>query len=133
MHYTLDIEISPIQQTGNQTVSCVGFLLEKRKNHDFEIKGGMFGMMMMFGGLGLGPKPQVDLRESLLRKSDNVGHLFSTARYNFKLQELSFYLCKDLFDEYGDYYVSLVRTDCWGTLNHDMVKLKQAKCLSLLE
>ncbi len=119
VRYTLSIEISPIQNTGNQNISCIGFLLEKRKDHDYEIiGGGMFGMMMMFGGGGGGPKPKVNFRDSLLKKGESVGHLFSTGRYNFKACELSFTLCEDIFEKYGDYYVTLVRTDCWGTVNH---------------
>ncbi len=120
VRYTLDIETSWIKNAGNPHVSCIGFLLEKRKDHNYEIMGG--GMLMF----GRGPKPLVDLRESLLRKGESVGHLFSTGRYNFKSGELSFTLCEDIFKKYGDYYLSLVRTDCWGTINHDVVKLNEA-------
>jgi len=135
VEYYLDIEIDPLSAGGNSNFSSLGFILEKEKNRDYEIMptGGMFGMM--FGGMGggMGFEPRVDLRGSLLQKGDRVGHLFSTATYNAKLGHLSIYLCEDIFEQYSDYYVSVVRTDCWGTLDHNVVMLKNAKVSTIFD
>lgn len=135
---SLNIKLSSITGHGNQGVSCTGFFLEKKKNFGYVIQesfGSVMDMMEMFSGSGgnggggrsKGPRPSVDLRESLLQYGDDIGHLFSTASYNLKEEILSFHMCEDIFYLYKDYAVSIVRTDCWGTVDHNIVYLKDAQ------
>ena len=82
----------------------------------------------MFGNSS--PKPLEDLREALLKKGDVVGHLLSTTRYNIKKHQLSFTMCNDIYEKWGEYFVSIVRTDCWGTVKHERIRLKEARKVS---
>lgn len=125
--YILDVTIDEDQFTGNQNISCIGFLLQKELNDDFEIRS-LGGFFMMFGNSS--PKPLEDLREALLKKGDVVGHLLSTTRYNIKKHQLSFTMCNDIYEKWGEYFVSIVRTDCWGTVKHERIRLKEGRKVS---
>ena len=112
---------------GKPTISCLGFLLEKKKNTKYESQNMMLdaflARMTNQGGLNR----ECHLRDDLLSKGKDVGHLFSCAQYNAKLHSLSFYMCTDMFKEFNNYHLTIVRTDSWKGVNHNPVRLRDAE------
>jgi len=127
--YVIDLGIYPFHiQQSNPCVSCIGFILEKKKNKAYRSQGSLGMMAMyaeMFGGEPDQAKPG-QLRDDLLNKGNRIGHLFSSMQYNLKARKVSFDMCEDVFEQHKDFYLSLVRTDSWQILDHANVFLRDA-------
>ena len=124
-HYHLKIDGMNHLTSGDQErTPCLGFLLEKEINSDYRCNF-MNSFLAMYGGFGSNPE-LYSLRNDLIEKGDDVGHLFSCAQYNAKTELISFYMCEDIFEKFKDYYFSIVRTDKWTCLEQKDHRLAEA-------
>ena len=108
---------------GNAQRMCLGFLLEEHLDPDFvdDPMNYMISMMMT------GRKEKSKLRHALLKRGDNVGHLFSCVMYNARDKCATFWMCEDVFERYKSFHFSLIRTDGWFRSDHSSIRLGDAK------
>eukprot|EP00978_Attheya_sp_CCMP212_P006485 scaffold14886_cov44-Attheya_sp.AAC.3 len=120
--------------------SSLGFLLEKKKNPDFDapddfMSGFPSFMSMMICG-DMGDTEPSKLRQALLKNGSHAGHLFSCVDFRDSPSDasdnnctLTFWMCQDVYEKHKDHHFSLVRTDGWFRLDHDSIRLSDAKPL----
>jgi len=99
----------------------VGFFLERLNSSygkiDFSDFASIFNMEQF-------RNPDTKFRTDLLENGDRVGHLFSCAEYDQNTNLLTFDMCEDTFQRFGDHFASIVLTDSWKVV-------KQIPCLRL--
>eukprot|EP00979_Chaetoceros_neogracilis_P002717 scaffold441_cov225-Chaetoceros_neogracile.AAC.2 len=112
-----------------QNLFNIGFLLQKETDDGYKKKEENPFLAMMIDA----PTSQhgsKSLRYDLLRQGNRVGHLFSCAGYNAVTNVISFCMCEAIFEEYRDYFLSIVRTDGWHCVNHPAIRLGEASIIA---
>ena len=106
----------------------VGFLLEKTASSYGANNGG--NDFMDFMAMMAGPSEKgAELRNDIIKKGDSVGHLFSCVEYNKNTSMMTFDMCEDIFQKFGDYFFSIILTDSWKVVKENpCLRLSEAKC-----
>jgi hypothetical protein len=96
---------------------------KSRTGNPFMMMMAMMGDKDMLEGKKMTPSK---LRKDLLSSGDQIGHIFSSIKWDLPTQTVSFWMCDDIFQKFKDYHFSLIRTDGWYCLPHGAVKLGDA-------
>jgi hypothetical protein len=130
LQYCLQLKGIDEYSAGFVGAMCLGFLLERELNPDFDqaIPNEVDRMMaVMMGGPVPDTKEDGVLRQALLTKGSRTGHLFSCVVYNASDKSIMFRMCEDAFAKHKSYHFSLVRTDGWFRMRHAKVLLSDAE------